>query len=656
MEQLLHWKLEPEAVAKGTEELMKSSKAAYDAIAAVNRAQVSTDNVLTPLTEAHRVYQGESCLYEFPAQVSADKALRDASNDAEKKMSEFSVEMSSRKDVFDTVVAYEANCTPPTKESVRLTKHVIRDGKRVGLHLDKDIQEQIKDIKTKMSNLGIEFQKNMNEDKTCLYFSTEELAGVSEGFIKELEKNEDGKHKITLQYPLLYPVLKQCRVEATRKALLIARYSMCRDLNTPILEQLVKYRAQKAQLLGFKTHSDFILDARMAKTMGTVKEFLNGMVEKMNAPLKKEFDGFLTIKEEECKELGTDFSGVIEPWDIYHFMQVTEKKMFSVDQELLKEYFPMSKVTKGLLQIYQDIFKLRFTEIKDHKCWHEDVSLYSVFDEETDEFMGQFYMDLHPRDGKYGHAAVFGLQPGCALPDGTRQPAVCALVCNFTAATADKPSLLYHSEVETFFHEFGHAMHQICAKTQHTYFSGTSVERDFVEAPSQMLENWCWVKESLVEMSGHYKDDSPIPTELLEKLVASKLANVATTTCRQLVFGLFDQDIHTKDSADTAQSFSDACNRVMGTPAPEGTNFAAQFGHMAGGYDAQYYGYMWSEVYSEDMFQTVFKDAGVLNKEAGMKYRRSILEPGGSQDGFDMLRNMLGRDANSDAFFKAKGF
>jgi len=652
--QMTKWALSAGDIEGGVKELMNKTTGMYDEISALQGEKVS--EALSKLTEVHRYYDSLSCLYDFPSQVSADKAVRDASVEADRVLSDFSVAMSARKDVFDVMCSYGETYTPPTPESVRLLARVIRDGKRVGLHLEKAKQDRIKEINSKMSSLGIEFQNNMNEDKTAMFFKTEQLKGCSEDFVKGLERNEAGEHKVTLQYPCLYPILKQCSVEATRKQLLITRYSMCKDLNTPILEELVKLRAEKAGLLGYPTHSDFILDARMAKTKDTVKTFLTDMVGKMKEPLSAEFEGFLEIKERECKENGEECCGSVQPWDIYHYMQITEKEKYSVDTELLKQYFPMDIVTKGLLEIYQLIFNLRFEKIENAPVWHPDVQLFSVFDKTTSAFLGQFYMDLHPRDGKYGHAAVFGLQPGCVKSDGERQPAVCALVCNFTAPTADKPSLLYHSEVETYFHEFGHAMHQICSQTEHTYFSGTRVERDFVEAPSQMLENWCWEKDSLKMMSGHYKDGTAIPCDLLEKLVCSKLANVATTTCRQLVFGLFDQDIHTRENADTAQCFSNAHSLVMGNPAPEGTNFAAQFGHMAGGYDAQYYGYMWSEVYSEDMFQTVFKETGVLSPEGGMKYRTCILQPGGSVDAFDMLKNMLGRDPNSDAFFKAKGF
>jgi len=296
--QMTKWTLSCEEIKSGVEELVKNTRKHYDAIAALKGDQIST--ALAKITEADRFYDSQCNLYDFPSQVSADKAIRDASVEAEKVLSEFSVEMGARKDVFDVMCEYNSKCTPSTPESVRLIKRVIRDGKRVGLHLSKEKQERIKEINTRMSNLGIEFQNNMNEDKTVLYFQTDQLKGCSEEFISGLEKDAEGKHKVTLQYPLLYPILKQCVIGETRKKLLVTRYSMCKDLNTPILEELVKLRSEKALLLGYNTHSDFILDARMAKKKDTVKNFLEDMVGKMKEPLKKEFEGFLQIKEREC--------------------------------------------------------------------------------------------------------------------------------------------------------------------------------------------------------------------------------------------------------------------------------------------------------------------------------------------------------------------
>lgn len=652
----LIWKLTPDIIKKSADDLMTKTKTVYDTVGALPSESVTYNSVVKALADNDCEYSVVRNNLDFMQHVSPDKDLRDASVEVDKKLSEFDVEMSMRQDVFDALVTFEKkSSTDGSTESKRYVERMIKLGRRNGLHLPTDKQQKIKEIKKRMSDLSIDFSKNLNEENTILTFTEEELAGVPEDFLKSLEKNEDGKLKVTLKYPHYFPCMKKARNPETRKKLETAFNSRCLKPNTAILEELVELRSQKADILGFPTHAAFVLDMRMAKDPEKVRTFLVDLAKKLRPLQEQEVKVYLEYKKEECDKYGYEYDGKIHYWDLRYYMTMTEERQYAVDSNLLKEYFPMEVVTTGLLDIYQELLNLKFAQVKDVEVWHPEVTLYSVVDRESSNLLGYFYLDLYPREGKYGHAACFGLQPGCIQPDGKRQISVAAMVANFTKPTEDKPALLTHDEVETYFHEFGHVMHQICAQSEFALFSGTSVERDFVEAPSQMLENWCWEKDPLQRMSKHYKTGEAIPDHLLDKLIKSRIANAGMFNLRQILLGMFDQTIHTQKKVDTAKLFSEISQEYLGFPSTEGTNMSASFGHLAGGYDAQYYGYMWSEVFCMDMFYTRFKKEGIMSPKVGGDYRRCILQPGGSIDAADMLRNFLGRDPTPEAFLISKG-
>uniref|UniRef100_A0A8C4ETL4 Neurolysin (metallopeptidase M3 family) n=1 Tax=Dicentrarchus labrax TaxID=13489 RepID=A0A8C4ETL4_DICLA len=648
----LRWDLSPAEIRTTTDSLINRVKKVYDDIGSLKVENVCVENTLKALANVRLDYASSRHVLDFPQYVFPSKEVRTASTEADKKLSDFDVEISMREDVFKRITALQLQDNL-TSEEKRFLDRLVTLGKRNGLHLSVDIQEEIKRTSKLISELSIEFNKNLNEDNTFLLFSERELGKLI--CINLSLVGSDGRYKVTLEYPHYFPLMKRCHNPETRRKMETAFHSRCKEVNTGILEELIQLRAKVADLLGYSSHANYVLEINMAKNASNVSDFLDTFYETLKPIANKERKYILALKKRECLMKGYQFDGQINAWDLPYYMNQVEQCKFAVNKDKLIEYFPLDVVTQGLFGIYQELLGLTFTEVDHAHVWHENVTLYSAYDTETGEEIGQFYLDLHPREGKYGHAACFGLQPGCRGPDGNRRLPVAAMVANFTKPRKGCPSLLQHHEVETYFHEFGHVMHELCSKTTFSEFSGTLVETDFVEVPSQMLENWVWEKEPLRRMSRHYKDGTPIPDNLLDKLIASRVANTGLMNLRQVVLSKVDQSLHTSPCADTTEVFAKHCRDILGVPATPGTNMTASFSHLAGGYDGQYYSYLWSEVYSMDIFFSRFKKEGIMNPKVGKEYRRVILEAGGSVDGVDMLKTFLGRGPCQDAFFQCKG-
>jgi thimet oligopeptidase len=450
-------------------------------------------------------------------------------------------------------------------------------------------------------------------------------------------------------------VLSNARREETRQRLQVAHDNLARASNIPLLEKILPLRDDIAHKLGYKTWADFQTEIKMAKNAATVTAFL----EKLKTGLQPKFDSELAeFRRLKVKETG-DTNVQIKIWDWRYFSNQLKKEKYDVDAEQLRVFFPYQHVLDGMFAIYQRIFGLKFERVEPSYKWVKDLQLYAVSDAKSGEPLGLFYLDMFPREGKYNHFAQFRLIEGKLLSSGKYQRPTVALICNFPSPTKDKPSLLAHSDVETLFHEFGHAMHSIMTRANYGRFSGTSVPGDFVEAPSQMLENWVWDKKVLDSFAADYRDPSKkIPAEILAKLLEAKMATEGTRYRRQISFALMDMALHTQIHDTNAKDALPLSNEVLSEnfiPRLPDTATVAYFGHLMG-YDAGYYGYAWADAIAADM-ATAFAQApeGYFDQTAGRRLRAEVYEPGDSRDVNVSIEKFLGRQRSIDPFLKKIG-
>jgi Zn-dependent oligopeptidase len=628
------------------------AESALEQIASLPATARTFDNTPWALDRAIFDLSDETASDTFLEQVSVSSATRDAANKCDVLLSQFNVDVYSRSDLDRALKDYAAKKEPLKGEDARLLDKSLLDFRRSGLDLPPATRDQVAAIHKTLAKLEADFGKNINESKDEAPLTRPQLDGVPEDLLAKLDRDGD-KYRVGVDYPTYFPVMENARDPEARRALEAKFNDRAARLNLPIFSQALKLRLEAARLLGYKTHADYATEESMAKNPKTINAFLERLRGKLKPLGQEELEVLLAFKR--AME-GRSSDNKIHAWDWRYYDNLLKKTKFDVDQEKVREYFPADLVVDRMLDVYQKLLSVRFREIPGGVSWHKDVKLYEITDASGGAPIGYFYMDLFPREGKYSHAAAFTLITARRLTDGTYQKPVSAIVANFDKPSAGRPSLLSHDEVETIFHEFGHIMHQTLTKARYGRFSGANVARDFVEAPSQMLENFVWDPVVLASLSGHYKDHSKkLPKELLDKMLAARNADVGLVNLRQLLFGIVDMDYHgAHPPSDTTKLYARVSKDVSLIPMTDGTHPEASFGHLMGGYDAGYYGYLWSKVYAQDMF-SVFKAAGVMSPDVGRRYRQEILERGSTRDEMDSLKAFLGREPNEDAFLELIG-
>ena len=648
----LNFGLSANEIREQTAELLRRSRSAIDSIAQVPLGESTFSSIIRPLALMESEFSTEITKFNFPQYVSTVKEIREACVESTKLIDQFQIEKGMRVDLFKTVkAASEKLPRDLDSESRRLVEKMLLEFELNGLSLEEDKRVELKKLREKLADLEVQYSNNMNEDVSTIEFAQEELDGCPDDFLSGLQKNEsNGKFILTMKYPDVFGVLRNAKNEDTRRAMEI-KFSTRSPQNLPLIQEAVKLRQDCASLLGYKEHTQVRLLNKMAKKPANVLNFLSELKSKLDPLALDQLEKLRLMKSK-------DSSNSFMSYDFAFYNRRLMQEEYSVDHEKIKEYFPLEHVISEMLGIYETVLGINFNAV-DAPTWHEDAKLFEVRNKIGNEPIGYIFFDLHPRDGKYTHAACFQLQPGYELANGKRQLPACALVCNFTKPMGDRPSLLNHDEVVTLFHELGHGMHDMCGKTLYGRFHGTNVENDFVEAPSQMLENWCWEPEILVKLSKHFKSGQSLPSDLINLLVKTKNVNSGLLYLRQLFFASLDMKIHSAEYQTSTEpvnkTYAKMRQEIALIPIPEGSNPMASFGHLMGGYDAGYYGYLWSQVFSADMFQSRFKNEGLLNESCGMDYRNKILEPAGSRSGSECLKDFLGREPNNEAFLDSIG-
>jgi len=644
--------LSAEHILTATETTLSDAKNSLKELYSIERKKRTFENTVMELDNIYNnIYKVYGSVY-LMANVHPVDDIRNNANDGVSQFNKFFNELSLDEELYKAFKDYSETTEAKNLSGYKkkFLSKTIADFERDGLGLPLEKREELKKLQDKLSDLTISFSKNIAEVNDYLIVDEKDMDGLDAEY-KNAHRTEDGKYKIGLSYPSYIPFMKFSSSEETRKELYKKYNNRAVDKNIDLLKEILIVRQQIAKMLGYNTYAEYVIEDRMAKTPGAVWEFEKNLIGKVKEKGRKDYNELLTIKR---AYLGDNTINIIQPWEASFFNDKLLKEKYQIDQNSVKEYFELNNVLDGFFKISKQLFDVEFKEVQNAPVWQNDVRLFDVV--KDNKVISRFYLDLHPRENKFSHAACFPMIKGKETINGYQMP-VASLVCNFPEATENQPALLLHSDVETFFHEFGHVLHNVLTNAELASLSGTSVARDFVEAPSQIFENWVWTYDALKLFAKHYKTGEVLPKSLFNKMIASKNVGSGLATLQQIFYGLIDLTLHDKydpnDNVTTTDVVKKLQNEVTLYPYLEGTNMQSAFGHLTG-YAAGYYGYLWSNVYAQDMF-SIFEKNGIMNKETGLKYRDIILSRGGTADEINLIKEFLGREPNQEAFLKSLG-
>ena len=643
----LNWHETPDQLTASCDAAIAQARAALAKILAI-QPTAATFTTLAAIENASANFNDATAVQSGLYLLSPDAAVRKASQGCSQKVTDFTVEMSSDPRIYAVAQHVAQVGDAPAPAGAKLDEYYVIGGKRAGAGLDDATRKKTTQLFERIADLERDFALQLAGDQTTITVSASEAKSLTPDFLATLKKS-GSSYLVPVNESTYEQYMLSESSSAARKRFVTA-YNMRGGLkNVERLQQAVAARDELAHLLGYSSWAAYQLDAKMAKTPERVETLLTTISTKLLPKADSEVAALGSFKN------GEGSPGPIQRWDYAYWENKLVEKKYAVNDRLVREYFPVDHVIASVFTIYQTLLGVTFAQIPQADAWAPGVTEYSITDTASGKPIGWFYLDLYPRPGKYNHFANFPIRPGRVLPDGTYQKPVSAIVGNWPVAAPGKPALLSHEDVIVFFHEFGHLMHSTLSIAPYETLYGTAVRPDFVEAPSQMLENFMWQPSILKMVSSNYKTGEPLPDDLIQKMIALKHVDDGYQWSTQAFYAQYDMTIHSSGpNINVNSTWFDLQKKMTPFPGIPGTYPEAGFDHLMGGYDAGYYGYLWSRVYAQDIF-TRFQREGLLNPTVGMAYRKDILEPGASVEPDVLVQNFLGRPMNPDAFYQDIG-
>ncbi|NKI33268.1 M3 family metallopeptidase [Croceivirga thetidis] len=643
-------------------ESIEMARAEIEAII-VNEEPPSFENTIEALDYSGHQLDRVSAVFFNLNSAETNETIQKIAQEVSPKLSAFQNDITLNKELFQKVKSIYDNrdsLNLNTEQKTLLEKRY-KSFSRNGANLSEEKKKRLREIDAELAKLKLKFGENVlaETNKYELHLtSASDVDGLPESAKEAAEKLAKSKDKsgwiFTLHYPSYSAFIKYAKNRELRKELALAFGSKGfhgDELdNQENVIQIVNLRHERAQLLGYETHAHFVLEERMAETPNKVLDFLNELLEKAKPAADREFKELSAFAKE------MDSIEKLQKWDGAYYSEKLKQKRFDLDDERLKPYFKLENVIDGVFKVAEKLFGLTFKEVFNVDKYHEEVKTYEVFDEENN-FISLFYADFHPRKGKRGGAWMTSFKSQFKKEGENVRPHV-SNVCNFTPSTDTKPSLLTFGEVTTLFHEFGHGLHGMLANTTYPSLSGTSVYWDFVELPSQVMENWCYEKEALELFAHHYETGKLIPMELVQKIKDSSTFQEGMATLRQLSFGLLDMAWHGQDPTQIKDVKSFETKAFKGTqfyPDTPETCMSTAFAHIfQGGYSSGYYSYKWAEVLDADAF-AYFKEHGIFDSQIAKKFKDHVLSKGGTENPMVLYKRFRGQEPQIEALLERAG-